>query len=353
VFDVRGQRRLGRPFRFDPIAEGGEGRHTPAENASTAVAVSPDGSLFATSPAPGRVTLWRSRDQAVLGELHGPFGYVVSLAFSHDGRLLAATGNAPNTVVWNIGTRTVVRILRSPVAAGAAGVAFSPADDLLATAGVATPDEPGLLRVYELHTGELIANVRTHGTLQDLDFSLDGRLLAAAGLDGEILVWSVQQRTLLRTIPHRVAILTIRFAPDSQSIATGDLSGNVDFWDAAGGRRIGRTLGGQNGLVISLSYSPTGNELMTTSSDGKVRLWDLASGKPVGSPLPGADVPGWGTYYPDGNRVIAVFADGTGVIWNVDPTAWEAHACQIAHRKLTRAEWRDFIPQRPYSQPCP
>jgi WD40 repeat protein/DNA-binding SARP family transcriptional activator len=351
VFDVRGERRLGRPFRFDPIAEGGDGRHQPADNASTAVAVSPHGSLFATSPAPGRVTLWRSSDQAVLGELHGPFGYVVSLAFSHDGRLLAATGNAPNTAVWNIRTRRLVRILRSPVSAGAAGVAFSPADDLLATAGVGTPHDPGLLRVYELHTGELIANVRTHGTLQDLDFNPDGRLLAAAGLDGKILIWSVLQRALQRTIPHHVAILTIRFAPDGKTIATGDLSGNVDFWDATSGTRIGRTLSGQNGLVISLSYSPNGDELMTTSSDGKIRLWDLASEKLIGSPLPG-DVRGWGTYYPDGNHVIAVFADGTGIIWNVDPASWAAHACQVAHRRLTRAEWRDFIPQRPYSPPC-
>ena len=50
VWDVRGERRLGRPFRFDPVAAAGEGPHTPAQNASTAVAVSPDSSLFATSP---------------------------------------------------------------------------------------------------------------------------------------------------------------------------------------------------------------------------------------------------------------------------------------------------------------
>ena len=39
-----------------------------------AVAVSPDSSLFVTSPGAGRVTLWRARDLAVLGELRGPFG---------------------------------------------------------------------------------------------------------------------------------------------------------------------------------------------------------------------------------------------------------------------------------------
>ncbi len=353
VWDIRGERRLGRPFRFDPVAAAGEGAHTPAENASTAVAVSPDNSLFATSPAPGHVTIWRSSDQAALTQLHGPFGYVVSLAFSHDGRLLAVTGNAPNTVVWGVTTKKIVRILRSPVRAGAAGVAFSPDDELLGTSGVGTPSDPALLRVYVLRTGKLIGQVETrHNTLQDLDFAPDGRLLATAGLDGKILVWNVARRALERTILHRVAILTIRFSPDGKTIATGDLSGNVDFWDAQTGRKVGHTLGGQNGFVFSVAYEASGRELVTTSGDGKLRLWDLASGRLVGSPLPGANTGGWATSFPDGKHTISVFADGTGVVWNIDPAAWRDQACRVAHRNLTRAEWRDFLPQRRYRLVC-
>ncbi|HZQ64079.1 MAG TPA: BTAD domain-containing putative transcriptional regulator [Gaiellaceae bacterium] len=354
VWDVRGERRLGRPFRFDPIPAAGEGLHVPAENASTAVATSPDNSLFATSPAPGRVTLWHVGDETVLADLRGPFGYVVSLAFSHDGRLLAATGNAPNTVVWNVATRKIVRILRSPVRAGAAGVAFSPDDDLVATSGVGTSSNPALLRIYVLRTGQLIGNVpRPHNTLQDLDFSPDGSLLASAGLDGQILVWNVARRRLERTIAHGNAILTIRFSPDGKSIATGDLSGNVDFWDPRNGRRVGRALGSQNGLVGSVAYEPDGRELVTVSGDGRLRLWDLATGRLIGAPLPGADTGGWGTSFPDGMHTIAVFGDGTGVIWNVDPSAWKTQACRVANRKLTPIEWHDFLPQRSYRQVCP
>ena len=353
VWDVRGQRRLGQPFRFDPVALAGVGAHTPSQNVSTAVAVSPDNSLFATSPAPGRLTLWRSADQAVVAQLEGPFGYVVSLAFSHDGRLLAATGNATNTVVWNVANRKIVRILRSPFSAGAAGVAFSPDDQLLATSGVGTPKTPALLRVYDLRTSRLIGNVVTrHNTLQDLDFTPDGHLLTSAGLDGKILVWNVAQRALERTILHHVAILTIRFSPDGKTIATGDLSGNVNFWDAQTGRPVGHTLGGQNGLVFSVAYIAAGRELVTTSGDGQLRLWDVASGRLVGSPLPGSSTGGWGTAFPDGRRAISVFYDGTGVIWNLDPAAWKTAACRLAHRNLTRAEWHDLIPERPYRQVC-
>jgi WD40 repeat protein len=107
AWDVGGGRRLGRPFRFAPVAASG--------HVSTALAVSPDGSLFATSPAPGRITIWRARDDTRSGELRGPSGLVKSVAFSHDGRLLAAVGNSPNLVVWNVRERKPLRVLRQPV----------------------------------------------------------------------------------------------------------------------------------------------------------------------------------------------------------------------------------------------
>lgn len=347
VWDVRRQRRLGQPFRYDPVAATGEGAHTPVQNAPTAVAVSPDGKLFVTSPARNRVTLWRARDQAVLGELRGPCGNLDSLAFSHDGHLVAATGDARETVVWNVATRKIVRLLGPAGPGGAAGVNFSPEDKLVGTAGV-----DGNLRIYDLRTGRIVGSAPVQGSLQDLDFSPDGTLVATAGLAGDIAIWNVPQRQLERTIHHKNAILSIRFSPNSKEIATGDLPGNVDFWDATTGRQVGRTLGGQNGYVASVTFNPTGTEVMTTSTDGKLRLWDLASGKLVGAPLPGADTGGWGTFFPDGTRVIAVFGDGTGVVWNVDPAAWEAHACRVAHRNLTHAEWHAFLPQRGYRVAC-
>jgi WD40 repeat protein len=208
------------------------------------------------------------------------------------------------------------------------------------------------VHIYDLRTGKSVGSVQGNGSLQDLDFSPDGKRLAAAGLVGDIAIWNVARRTLERTIHHDDAIFSIRFSPDGKEIATGDLPGNVDFWDPVTGRQVGRTLGGQNGDVLSVAFNPSGTEVITTSKDGKLRLWDLASGKLVGEPLPGADTRGAGTFLPNGKQVIAVFASGTGVVWNVDPAAWKAQACHVAHRNLTPAEWRDFLPERSYRHVC-
>ena len=231
---------------------------------------------------------------------------------------------------------------------GGSGIAFSPDDRLIAIAGI-----DGRLRVYELSTGRSTATIRRHSSLQDLDFSPDGKLIAAANLDGDVLIWNEAGRALERTIHHGDALIAVRFSPDGRTIATGDLSGNVDFWDVQSGRHVGRTLGGHNALVIGVSYDPRGTELATTSGDGQIRLWDLASGKLIGAPLPGADAAGSGTFFPDGKHVIAVFGSGTGVVWNVDPAAWRRQACRIAHRNLTRSEWRDLLPRRGYRDVCP
>src|SRR5262249_16247159 len=148
-WDVRGGRRLGRPFRFAPVAAAGEGAHRdPPNGAATAVAVSPDGASFATSPAANQVTLWRAVDETVRAELRGPCGSPESVAWSQDGLLLACVGDGPKAVVWNVAARKVVRLLGPTGPMGGAGINFSPDDTLVGTAGI-----DGELRVFSVRTG--------------------------------------------------------------------------------------------------------------------------------------------------------------------------------------------------------
>jgi WD40 repeat protein/DNA-binding SARP family transcriptional activator len=348
AWDLSGRRSLGTPFRFAAASAA----------ASTAVTVSPDGSLFATSPAPDRITIWRSRDEMVAGKLRGPVGSVKSLAFSHDGRLLAAVGTSPRVVVWNIRRRKVVRLLRQPGSAPvgdalerwSSAVAFSPNDRLVASAA-----NDGL-QVFSWHNRRFLGPETSAGRAPDLAFSADGRLLASAGpTDGQLVVWHLQRPADEDEYTYDTIgtpFDSLEFAPRGTTIAAGDGLGNVDFFNAATGRRLAQQLVGQNGAVLSLSFDPTGHRLMTTSSDGKIRLWNLATDKLIGTPLPGSNSRGQGTFFPNGKRLIAVFPSGMGIIWNVDPASWNARACKVAGHNLSRTEWHNVLPNVPYHKVC-
>ena len=104
--------------------------------------------------------------------------------------------------------------------------------------------------------------------------------------------------------------------------------------------------------MLSVSFAPRGTTLATTSADGKLRLWDVKSRKLIGTPLAGSDAASWGVFLPDGKHVISVYSSGVGTIWNLDPAAWAARACDVAHRDLTRVEWSTYLPDTRYRSVC-
>jgi WD40 repeat protein len=241
----------------------------------------------------------------------------------------------------------------------ASAVAFAPNDRLVASAA-----NDGL-QAFAVRTGRFVGPATSiDGTatsavaISDLAFSADSRLLVGAGpYNGELVVWDPRRHLPTISEGWRGSIAapfdSLAFAPRGTTVAAGQDSGTVDFFDAATGHQLPQQLVGQNGAVLSLSFDPTGQRLMTTSADGRIRLWNLATEKVIGVPLPGSDRGGKGAFFPDGKRLIAVFPSGTGIIWNVDQASWNARACEVAGHNLSRAEWRSFLPGVPYREVCP
>jgi hypothetical protein len=57
-------------------------------------------------------------------------------------------------------------------------------------------------------------------------------------------------------------------------------------------------------------------------------------------------------FSPDSRRLLVTTGDGQGAVWDVDPSSWATRACVLANRKLTREEWREFLPGRAYEPAC-
>jgi WD40 repeat protein len=165
-------------------------------------------------------------------------------------------------------------------------------------------------------------------------------------------LWNLAKGRKIAELPGPFLAGVVRFSPDGKLVAVGDSSGRVVLWDASNGERSGPPLAGHGGAVWSLGFAPDGSTLVTSSTDGKLRLWDIANRTLIGVPLPASSMGASLQFLPDGKRVLAAFPSGTGLIWTVDPAAWKAKACSVAHRNLTRAEWAQYLGSRGYGDVC-
>ena len=110
------------------------------------------------------------------------------------------------------------------------GAAFNPDTTLLAAAG-----ESGIVEIWDLATGELVAEMTEHaayGAAYCVIFHPDGTRLASGGNDGTIRLWDTttwQQVHEMRG--HKSYVKTLAFSPDGTQLASGSGDFTVRIWD--------------------------------------------------------------------------------------------------------------------------
>ncbi len=176
-----------RPFnakQWAPLPPWGGG----SESYPQALVFHPGGEVLATAhrmSRPNTVRLWEVGTWAPLGELDHPTYPVRSLAFSPNGRHLAAA-SGPTVWVWDVASGDVVwrhQIDRRHFQS----CAFSPDGRLLATA-----HNDARVRLYDTATwAETAAYDWGVGPVTNVAFAPDGMKAAASGKRGLIVVWDV------------------------------------------------------------------------------------------------------------------------------------------------------------------
>jgi WD40 repeat protein len=361
AWDLGGSRRLGRTLPFSP--------NYPADIYSTpqpiAAAVSPDGRFLALSPGKGRVGIW---DVATLRRVGPAFkGFeerenapalgAEDLAFSPDGRLLAAGGGAGSPmVVWDVKSGDVVRRFTPPSRPEphGDGLAFSPDGRTLANG-----DGGHGVLLWDLRTARATKlPVGRKQYVLSLAYSPDGTRLVTVSNAREGMLWDVASGRRLATFPASAAegwATSVAFSPDGSLFATG-IDDVVTLRDARTGRPSGKPLPITNGYNSVLAFAPRGNVIAVEAGDG-VELWSTDTRRVVGGgglPIALPRGPGRANlrYTPDGDQLVIVDDTGVATIWNITPQAWEARACSVAGRSLTADEWETYLPGRGYSPVC-
>jgi WD40 repeat protein len=212
---------------------------------------------------------------------------VEDVAYSPDGRLLAAGGTGHELKIWDTGDWHLVRTLSEPTD-WVEHLAFSPDGKTLATWS-----RDDKLRMWGVGDGSLIRVLETEAGqssgLSDLLYSPDGKTIALttsqSGTDADaVWLWNAQDGTLMRKIAG--STFQFDFSPDGKLIAHPDGNGKIALHRISDGSVAAR-LPLPTGLVSDLYFSPDGSQLAVfsnrevyfiTSTDGSVvRTLDMGS----------------------------------------------------------------------------
>ena len=241
-------------------------------------------------------------------------GWVSSVAFSPDGKMLASGSHDETVRLWRVSDGSLLRTLEGHTAA-VSNVAFSPDGQTLASGA-----QDHTVRLWRVSDGALLHTLEGHAhAVTSVAFSPDGQALASGAQDHTVRLWRTSDGALLRTLEgHASGVTSVAFAPDGQTLATGALDRTARLWRTSDGAILcsleqdGGSFGG-----VSVAYSPDGQTLATGAfAYGQtLRLWRVSDEEMLRS----ARGDGYAslTYSPDGQSLAAVTGQHTIEFWRV------------------------------------
>lgn len=210
--------------------------------------------------------------------------------------------------------------LRSAVASSSSALVVHGSDAPGGAAIVAASSAGGLLGGRTSSLEAPIMHLTGHkAAVYAARFSPDGRHIATAGKDRDVLLWNVfgegDNYALLRG--HKAAVLELAWSADGGHVFSASADKTVAMWDAHAGAKV-RTFAGHERIVNSVSASASAAHpqvVATACDDGGVRLYDVRAKQPAASfteRFPQLAV----AAVADGSGAFAAGVDGVVRLWD-------------------------------------
>lgn len=289
------------------------------------VALSPDGHTLATHSADGRIRIWNLPAGHLRSTFTGHNSNEASEAavFSPDGDTLAVAtsgGTGARVTLWDPASGRKIRTFAVPDGA-VRGMAFSPDGRSVAASSVTA------VRVWDVATGRTRHSFTDHPDPQAVTFGSDGRTVAAASPNGGVRVWDLTTGRTRTSRDSRIKGAEVALSPDGQTYAVVRTDGSVQLRELATGivrRTIKDVPVGSHGVA----FAPDGRTLVLPGPGDTVRLWDTASGT-VRTTLTAG-------HHGRGVMSVALGTDGRTLVTssNTDPTI-RVHSLSADHPRTT------------------
>jgi len=280
--------------------------------APSAMAAAPWSPLVALA-GQKQIILYNTENLQISGILPYDEGFIESMNFSRNGKLIIASGGrggkSGNVAGWDVETgRKVLNVGEEQDSILTADIS---ADQSLVVIGGTNK----LVKVFDLATNEILYKIKKHSEwVTQVSFSPDGILLATADRNGGLFVWEARTGNPFYTLDgHKQEITSLSWRADGNVLLSSSEEGAVRTWEMINGKQV-RTWNANSGGTLSAHYAQNGN-IVTAGRDKTVKFWD-GNGKGLRTISGFADIVMESRLSHDGSKIIAGDWTGKVGIWN-------------------------------------
>ncbi len=263
------------------------------------LAVSPDASWLACGSEKNAIRLIPLKGNTLQYTLNGHTGKIKSLIFSFDGKYLYSASLDGKVLKWDLATRSGTDI----------------------TSG--------------------------SGMITSIDISSNGNYLAGLNPEGNVILWNPGSVTENFRLPTELRdIKAIRFKPDENTLAIGDVNGNVELWDISSLKKLS-AIKAHNAQVNDIEFNPVLKQMATAGMDNALNIYnnleDLTE-----PPVTFTDSGNFVLvvrFSPDGQLILSGAYEGDNNL--VSRPAHVNHLaqdiCAQISRNMTQEEWNVYV----------
>ncbi len=269
----------------------------------------------------GQVRIWSVASGQLLQILSGHEDVVTALALSAEGKTLYTASLDGKLLAWPAQLPLQSPLVKLPIPTGEVwALALSPEGKTLAVAG------KGFVELWDLTKGERQRVLEGFsGTVDCLDFSADGKLLAAAGWREEtVVVWTVETGEILRRVTGSQKVSSIAISPDSSRLALGYKNAVEPEVFSLSDGKLEHVLAGHDLSQYSVVFSPDGTKIASASGEwterkpGRVIVHDAVDGTKLAQFDNHTHAVRSLTFTPDGSKLCSLSQDGVLTLYEID-----------------------------------